>query len=190
MAKEVREEYIDTMSKCLFSYCKSYSGRLLKLQFDETATRDDLMGVDDTAQRTTFFSKVTVKSKASVFSMGKRKDVLDKLLEAPILIPHSQQKMDSKYPYEVIFRSEQYCMLENAHREYTFVNEFFILTGAEGNEVFTQVMGKALGVVAVSSRLQLVLLPAQNFVQYSRNKLTAWFKSLSTAFHSSFVSIW
>ena len=51
----------------------------------------------------------------------------------------------------VILRSEQYCVLENAHREFTFVNEFFILTGAEGNEVFTQVMGKALGVVAVSS---------------------------------------
>jgi hypothetical protein len=26
VAKEVRDEYVDTMSKCLFSYCKSYSG--------------------------------------------------------------------------------------------------------------------------------------------------------------------
>jgi hypothetical protein len=87
-------------------------GRLLKLQYDEAATRDDLMGLDDSAARGGagggFFSKVVVKSKASVFSMGKRVEVLDKLLEAPILIPHSQQKMESKHPYEYLFRSEQY----------------------------------------------------------------------------------
>ncbi len=172
VAKEVRDEYVDTMSKCLFSYCKSYSGRLLKLQFDEAATRDDLMGLDDSAQRSTgFFSKVAVKSKASVFSMGKRAEVLNKLLEAPILIPHSQQKMDSKYPYEMLFRSEQYSILENSRREFTFVNEFFILTGAEANEVFNQVMGRALGVVSVRASSMLlevkVLLPG-DFVETSR----------------------
>ena len=31
VASEIREEYIDTMSKIMFSYFKSYSGRLAKL---------------------------------------------------------------------------------------------------------------------------------------------------------------
>ena len=41
-------QYVDTMSKVLFSYFKSYSGRLMKLQYDEATTHEDLMGVDDT----------------------------------------------------------------------------------------------------------------------------------------------
>ena len=36
------------MTKVLFSYFKSYSGRLAKLQYDESTTIEDLMGVDDT----------------------------------------------------------------------------------------------------------------------------------------------
>lgn len=32
VAKEVRDEYVDTMSKVYYSYFKSYSSRLMKLQ--------------------------------------------------------------------------------------------------------------------------------------------------------------
>jgi len=35
------------MSKVLFSYFKSYSGRLSKLQYEESITHEDLMGIDD-----------------------------------------------------------------------------------------------------------------------------------------------
>lgn len=92
---------------------------------------------------------MAVKSKASVFSMGKRADVLTDLLEAPMIVPHAQQKADAKYPYEVLFRSEQFGLLENACREYVFVTEFFMLSGTEGVEVFNQVMGKTVGVLTV-----------------------------------------
>ncbi|KAI8771205.1 vacuolar protein sorting-associated protein 52 isoform X5, partial [Biomphalaria glabrata] len=51
VAKEVRDEYIDTMSKIYYSYFKGYSSRLTKLQFEEAAARDDLMGVEDTAKK-------------------------------------------------------------------------------------------------------------------------------------------
>jgi hypothetical protein len=40
-------QYVDTMSKVLFSYFKSYSGRLSKLQYEESITHEDLMGIDD-----------------------------------------------------------------------------------------------------------------------------------------------
>ena len=39
VAREVRDEYVDTMSKVLFSYFKSYSGRLAKLHYEEVATK-------------------------------------------------------------------------------------------------------------------------------------------------------
>lgn len=38
VAKEVRDEYVDTMSKIYFSYFKSYSGRLLKVQVTDSAS--------------------------------------------------------------------------------------------------------------------------------------------------------
>ncbi|GFR63852.1 vacuolar protein sorting-associated protein 52-like protein [Elysia marginata] len=34
VAKEVRDEYVDTMSKIYYSYFKSYSSRLIKLQIE------------------------------------------------------------------------------------------------------------------------------------------------------------
>lgn len=108
VAKEIRSEYIDTMSKVLFSYFKSYSGRLLKLQHDQVATREDLMGLaDDSNTRGTggaSFLKSALGSvagggskstKASVFSMGTRAEII-KALEAPIMVPHAQQRADSK----------------------------------------------------------------------------------------------
>merc|ERR1712141_470458 len=45
IAKEIKDHYIDTMGKVTFSYFKSYSGRLLKLQYDELPTSEDLLGV-------------------------------------------------------------------------------------------------------------------------------------------------
>ncbi|KAF4100044.1 hypothetical protein G5714_018240 [Onychostoma macrolepis] len=51
VAKEIRDEYVDTMSKIYFSYFKSYSSRLLKVQYEDVADKDDLMGVEDTAKK-------------------------------------------------------------------------------------------------------------------------------------------
>ncbi|TRY62008.1 hypothetical protein TCAL_08474 [Tigriopus californicus] len=146
IAAEVRDDYCDTMSKVLFSYFKSYSGRLAKLQFDEIATREDLVGaIVETSQRGVagFFGKTTMKAKASVFSIGERGQVIDEALEAPIIVPHHvQQKAESKFSYEVLFRSEQFCFLENACREYVFITQFFMVEGNELNDLFHLILGK------------------------------------------------
>ena len=143
IAKEIKDHYIDTMSKVTFSYFKSYSGRLLKLQYDELPTPDDLLGIDDSQPRG-FFSKPTMKSKASVFSMGQRGQVLTVEIEGPILVPHTLEKNSSKCPFEKLFRSEQYSFLENACREYVFLSEFFMVQGAASEELFRQVMEKTI----------------------------------------------
>lgn len=91
VAQEICAEYVDTMSKIYYSYFKSYSGRLLKLQFEETATKEDLMGREDTESRG-LFHKTSLKHKGTVFTIGNRGDVLAQQLEAPIIVPHAQQK--------------------------------------------------------------------------------------------------
>lgn len=117
VAEEICGEYIDTMSKIYYSYFKSYSSRLIKLQvrktrqrnwcylnkkkrcynnlyfckFEEKASKDDLMGVEDTAGRS-MFHKTTLKHKGTVFSIDTRGEVLSSQLEAPIIVPHTASK--------------------------------------------------------------------------------------------------
>ncbi|ESP04477.1 hypothetical protein LOTGIDRAFT_136082, partial [Lottia gigantea] len=55
ISKEIRDEYIDTMSKIYYSYFKSYTSRLMKLQFEEVAAKDDLMGYEDNAKKNILF---------------------------------------------------------------------------------------------------------------------------------------
>ncbi|XP_014476190.1 PREDICTED: vacuolar protein sorting-associated protein 52 homolog [Dinoponera quadriceps] len=144
VAEEICGEYIDTMSKIYYSYFKSYSSRLIKLQFEEKASKDDLMGVEDTAGRS-MFHKTTLKHKGTVFSIDTRGEVLSSQLEAPIIVPHTASK--TRYHYEALFRSEQYALVDNACREYLFLTEFFKVRNAQALDIFNQVMGKTLNLM-------------------------------------------
>ena len=43
-AQEIKDEYLDTVSKVYYSYFRSYLQRLMKLKFSETATKLDMLG--------------------------------------------------------------------------------------------------------------------------------------------------
>ncbi|KAK2834059.1 hypothetical protein Q7C36_014760 [Tachysurus vachellii] len=150
VAKEIRDEYVDTMSKIYYSYFKSYSSRLLKVQYEDVADKDDLMGVEDTAKKdilytVSFFSKPSLKSRNTIFTLGQREAVLSPAeLEGPILIPHAVQRADSRYPYETLFRSQHYALLDNGCREFLFLSDFFMVTGNSALDLFNSVMGKTL----------------------------------------------
>jgi len=146
VAKEVREEYTDTMSKIMFSYFKSYTGRLSKLEFEESASRDDLLGAEETSSKG-FFFKPTLKNKTTVFSVGCRDDVLTSQLEAPIIVPHAQQKTEHKYPFEMLYRSALYALVDNGCREFLFLAEFFMVEGQNAQDLFNLVFGKTLQVL-------------------------------------------
>lgn len=90
IAEEITNEYVDTMSKIYYSYFKSYEARIMKLQYEEVTTKDDLMGIEDTATRSMF--NKSLKHKATVFTIGNRGDVLAQQLEAPIIVPHTETK--------------------------------------------------------------------------------------------------
>ncbi|XP_069372683.1 vacuolar protein sorting-associated protein 52 homolog isoform X4 [Paralichthys olivaceus] len=144
VAKEIRDEYVDTMSKIYYSYFKSYSGRLLKVQYEEVADKDDLMGVEDTAKKG-FFSKPSLKSRNTIFTVGQRGAILSPSeLEGPILVPHTAQRGDSRYPYETLFRSQHYALLDNGCREFLFLSDFFMVTGNSALDLFNSIMGKTL----------------------------------------------
>lgn len=139
-AEEISNEYIDTMSKIYYSYFKSYEGRIMKLLYDESTTKDDLMGIEDTATRSLF--NKSLKHKATIFTIGNRGDVLAQQLEAPIIVPHAETK--NKYPYEAIFRSVQYALVDNACREYLFASEYFMVQSQLALQLFNKIMGKTL----------------------------------------------
>uniref|UniRef100_A0A667XP05 Vacuolar protein sorting-associated protein 52 homolog n=1 Tax=Myripristis murdjan TaxID=586833 RepID=A0A667XP05_9TELE len=141
VAKEIRDEYVDTMSKIYYSYFKSYSGRLLKVQYEEVADKDDLMGVEDTP---------SLKSRNTIFTLGQRGAVLSPAeLEGPILIPHTAQRGDSRYPYETLFRSQHYALLDNGCREFLFLSDFFMVAGNSALDLFNCIMGKTLNMFLV-----------------------------------------
>ena len=98
VAQEVCSEYVDTMRKIYLSYFKSYSSRLAKLRYEEAATKDDLMGIEDmgSSRGTGLFYKTPLKHKSTVFTIGSRGDVLSAQLEAPIIVPHAAHKIEQR----------------------------------------------------------------------------------------------
>ncbi|NXW97656.1 VPS52 protein, partial [Larus smithsonianus] len=145
VAQELREQYVDTMSKIYLSYFKSYTSRLMKIQYEEVAEKDDLMGVEDTAKKDILELCPSLKNRNTVFTLGNRGSVIGAAeLEGPIIVPHAAQKSDVRYPFESLFRSQHYALLDNSCREYLFLCDFFMVTGPSAQDLFNAVMGKTL----------------------------------------------
>lgn len=49
-----------------------------------------------------------------------------------------------QYPFEALFRSEQYALVDNACREYLFITEFFMVRGSQAQDLFNQIMGRTM----------------------------------------------
>ena len=148
IAKEIRDHYVDTVSKVYFSYFKTYMRRVMRLQFEDSADKYDLMGSDENARRGFFSTKPAVnKNKSAVFTLGNRGDILTDFLEAPALVPHAAQKVDERYTYEQLFRTIMFALMDNCCREYLFLVDFFLVSGSAAQDMFSSVMGKTLEVV-------------------------------------------
>jgi hypothetical protein len=73
-------------------------------------------------------------------------------------VPHAQQKTDQRYPYEMLFRSVQYALVDNACREFLFISEFFMLDTNTAQELFNNIFGKIIQLIHPYDRL----LPRQD----------------------------
>lgn len=51
------------------------------------------MGIEDTASKSLFSKQSSLKNKSTIFTIGNRGDILNQQLEAPIIVPHVQQKI-------------------------------------------------------------------------------------------------
>ncbi|CAO1351774.1 unnamed protein product [Diamesa hyperborea] len=154
VAQEICTEYLDTMSKIYYSYFKSYSSRLAALRYEDAVTKDDLMGIEDTASKSLFSKQSSLKNKSTIFTIGNRGDILNQQLEAPIIVPHVQQKI--KYPFEALFRSEQYALVDNACREYLFITEFYLVRGNQAQDLFNQIMGKTMALMMKNMEIYVI----------------------------------
>ncbi|XP_015793928.1 vacuolar protein sorting-associated protein 52 homolog [Tetranychus urticae] len=146
IAREVKQEYVDTMSKVYFSYFKEYISRLSKLKFDELPDKDDLMAADDSHKsKVSFFTgKQTLKNRSTIFTLGNRGNIVTTELESPLIIPHTATKMETKFPMEALFRSHQYAVVDNGCREYLFCVDYFMLKNEAAFMLFERILGKTL----------------------------------------------
>ncbi|EDV27587.1 uncharacterized protein TRIADDRAFT_53433 [Trichoplax adhaerens] len=132
VATEVRDVYLETMSKIYYCYFRGYITKLLKLP----------IVLDN--EVTLFSVKTVVKNRSAIFCLGHRICVLTTELNDPIIVPHTAGKGDKKHSLENIFRSVQFALADNCCREYQFVVDFFNASGSRAQDLFTSILGKTL----------------------------------------------
>ncbi|KAF2355350.1 Vps52 [Trinorchestia longiramus] len=160
IAGEVHDEYVDTMSKVYFSYFQAYTKQLYKFQYEEQVTREDLLAADDFrsgaagggagATAAGFFGgRSAPRSRLnSVFALANRDVVLSpEGLTEDIIVPHVAEREGKKFGFEVLFRSQQFALLDNCCREYTFLSQFFLVTDADALKLFKAVLATAIQLV-------------------------------------------
>ena len=67
-----------------------------------------------------------------------------------------------QYPYEALFRSVHFALMDNACREYLFVVDFFNLTSSAAQDFFDTILGKTLAYLLVSGATQYSLYYEQS----------------------------
>ena len=151
VAREIREEYINTVSKTLFSYFKTYHNRLQRLALEEVPAKEDVLGADDTNKASSSVLALMgagkpAKSRAAVFSIGSRAATVRADLEAPIIVPHAAQEAAHRFHQEALLRSLGLSLAEHACHEHHFLHDFFLADGDRGRELFHRLLGRSIGV--------------------------------------------
>mmetsp|Transcript_496 Transcript_496/g.926 ORF Transcript_496/g.926 Transcript_496/m.926 type:complete len:786 (+) Transcript_496:65-2422(+) len=154
---EIRDVYVESMSKTLHTLFRTYHKQLLTLDL-RLATRVDLIAVEEAALRDAFSTKVNMRKRGDAFVLGDRAKVLDGAISAEsgldaaaavVLIPpinaHVASMNGEKYPYEMIFRSIMSHLIDAATNEYVFARQFFKEYGQ--NDCFHAIFGKTLSLV-------------------------------------------
>uniref|UniRef100_A0A5S6R094 Vacuolar protein sorting-associated protein 52 homolog n=1 Tax=Trichuris muris TaxID=70415 RepID=A0A5S6R094_TRIMR len=199
VAKEIRDEYVNTMSKVLFSYFKTFMNRLIKLRHDDAAGKDDLLGTIDSGKTVSlFYGKPSSLSRAPVFSLSNRDSIVTTDLEAPVIVPHAAEQSKTKFHFEAIFRSILYALLDHAGREYFFLCDFFLVSGHHSTDMFDQVFGRTLSLVTgsfdgyISNNFDCIalLLVVQTIRKYQALCLKRGLAVLERLWNALMLSLW
>jgi len=154
---EIRDVYVESMSKTLHTLFRTYHKQLLTLDM-RLATRVDLIAVEEGALRDAFSAKVNMRKRGDAFVLGDRAKVLDDTTSAesggdenaaasslPPINAHLASMNGEKYSYEMIFRSIISHLIDAATNEYIFARQFFKEYGQ--NDCWEAIFGKTLSLV-------------------------------------------
>jgi len=154
---EIRDVYVESMSKTLHTLFRTYHKQLLTLDM-RLATRVDLIAVEEGALRDAFSTKVNMRKRGDAFVLGDRAKVLDSTTSAesggdenaaasslPPINAHLASMNGEKYSYEMIFRSIISHLIDAATNEYIFARQFFKEYGQ--NDCWEAIFGKTLSLV-------------------------------------------
>lgn len=153
---EIRDVYVESMSKTLYTLFRTYHKQLLLLDM-RLATRVDLIAVEEAALRDAFSTKVNMRKRGDAFVLGDRAKVLDGAITAETggdaataltsspINAHLALMNGDKYSYEMIFRSIMSHLIDSATNEYIFARQFFKEYGQD--DCWHSVFGKTLSLV-------------------------------------------
>jgi hypothetical protein len=151
---ELRDVYVESMSRTLHSLFRTYHKQLLLLDM-RLAKRADLIAVEEAALRDTFSSKVNMRKRGDAFALGDRAKVLDGAItaEAGVYVATASTPINAhlalmngdKYSYEMIFRSIMSHLVDAATNEYVFGRQFFKEYGQD--DYWHSIFGKTLSLV-------------------------------------------
>jgi len=152
---EVRDVYMESMSKTLHALFRTYAAQLSLLD-NQIATRGDVIAVQDSSLRDAFSSKVNMNKRGDAFCLGDRGTILEyrsqncgrfktdsDSLNSPILA-HVALAHGRKFPYEVIFKSIMMHLMDGATNEYIFIRQFF---QENGPDTFQPIFGRTLNLI-------------------------------------------
>eukprot|EP00548_Thalassiothrix_antarctica_P001824 CAMPEP_0194141988 /NCGR_PEP_ID=MMETSP0152-20130528/11320_1 /TAXON_ID=1049557 /ORGANISM="Thalassiothrix antarctica, Strain L6-D1" /LENGTH=742 /DNA_ID=CAMNT_0038840783 /DNA_START=87 /DNA_END=2312 /DNA_ORIENTATION=+ len=143
IASEIYKVYVESMSKTMYSLFRTYQAQLLQLDSSNTkgatATRQDVIAIEDSALRDAITSKA--KSRVDTFTLGNRaNNVLEEVSFRPIL-SHVALAEEKSYPYEMLFRSIMLHLMDAVTNEYVFCRQFF------KRDAFQQLFSATLGLL-------------------------------------------
>ncbi len=151
---EIRDVYVESMSRTLHTLFRTYHKQLLLLDM-RLATRADMIAVEEAALRDTFSTKVNMRKRGDAFALGDRVKVLDGALTAEVggyaatasapINAHLALMNGDKYSYEMIFRSVISHLVDAATNEYVFGRQFFKEYGQD--DYWHSIFGKTLSLV-------------------------------------------
>ena len=152
---EIRDVYVESMSKTLYTLFRTYHKQLLLLDL-RLATRVDLIAVEEAALRDAFSTKVNMRKRGDAFVLGDRSKVLDGAIAAETegdsvasastpINAHLALMNGDKYSYEMIFRSIMSHLIDSATNEYVFLRQFFKEYGQD--DCWQSIFGKTLSLV-------------------------------------------
>jgi len=186
---ELRDVYVESMSRTLHSLFRTYHKQLLLLDM-RLATRADLIAVEEAALRDTFSTKVNMRKRGDAFALGDRAKVLDGAITAEAggyvatastpINAHLALMNGDKYSYEMIFRSIMSHLVDAATNEYVFGRQFFKEYGQD--DYWHSIFGKTLSLVL--EQLEIYLFNCHDVIAILLMiKLTHYYKRMVKARH-------